>query len=380
MYLPRTLERAVEAWFASPLRILTLYGPRQAGKTTMLRNALASYSGRVVQMDADRYAVREELSSGDFARLSGLVNGKDILFIDEAQRVPDIGINLKILHDGIPGLRIIATGSSSFELAQKTGESLAGRAMSMTLLPLSVREVSTGMTRFELDEKIEGYLRFGMYPGLLAVPGDDGKADALIDLVDSALYKDILALGGVRNERVLRDLVRLLAFQAGSEVSATELGTSLGISKNTVDRYIDLLEKTFVVFRLQGFSRNLRNEVSRKSKVFFWDNGIRNAVIENFKPLSKRDDRGRLWENFIIAERLKMRLHERRRADTRFWRSHSGGEIDLVEDEAGDLRAWEIKSGDRTARVPPSWGAAYPGAAFATLNQSNWQEFLGVSG
>jgi len=378
MLITRTLENAVREWLVSPVRILILYGPRQAGKTTLVQTALSGYEGKVVSLNADEYPVREALSQGDLAKLSALVQGRDLLFIDEAQRVPDIGLNLKILHDGMPNLRIIATGSSSFELAQKTGEPLTGRTRSMTLLPLGVAEWASTLTPFELSRKREEFIIFGMYPGLIGFPDSAEKANALAELANNYLYKDILSLGGIRHERKIRDLVRLLAFQTGSEVSFTELGTTLGMSKDTVIRYVDLLEKAFILFRSQGYSANLRNEITKKDKVYFYDTGLRNAVIDNFKPLAQRDDGGRLWENFLIAERRKLHLHTRARVDSRFWRTHGGSEIDLIEESSGGLGAWEIKSGQKSAKIPPAWAAAYPEAPFHVINESNWLPFLGV--
>lgn len=378
IHIPRSLNKAIVEWFDSPIRILILYGPRQAGKTTLVQTALSEYKGKVVSLNADEYPVREALSHGDLVKLSALVQGRDLLFIDEAQRVPDIGLNLKILHDGIPSLRIIATGSSSFELAQQTGEPLTGRTRSMTLLPLSVAEWSSTLTPFELSRRREEYLIYGMYPGLAKFPNYAEKAGVLADLADNYLYKDIFALSGIRNERKIRDLLRLLAFQTGSEVSYSELGTSLGISKDTVIRYIDLLEKAFILFRLQGFSSNLRNEITKKDKIYFYDTGLRNAVIENFKPLSHRDDTGRLWENFLVAERYKLHCNRRERVDMRFWRTHAGSEIDLIEESEGRVTAWEIKSGHKSAKVPPAWATAYPDAPFQVVNEDNWLPFLGL--
>jgi len=376
MVITRMLENAIREWLDSPVRILILYGPRQAGKTTLIRTALSGYGGKVVSLNADEYAVREALSQGELSKLSALVQGRDLLFIDEAQRVPNIGLNLKILHDGIPNLRIIATGSSSFELAQKTGEPLTGRTRSMTLLPLGVAEWASTLTPFELSRKREEFMIFGMYPGLIKFSDPAEKAEVLAELANSYLYKDILSLGGIRNEKKIHDLVRLLAFQTGSEVSFTELGTTLGMSKDTVIRYVDLLEKAFIVFRSQGFSSNLRNEITKKDKIYFYDTGLRNAVIDNFKPLALRDDSGRLWENFILAERRKLHLHRRKRVDSRFWRTHAGSEIDLIEESGGSLSAWEIKSGQKSAKRPPAWAAAYPNALFQVINESNWLPFL----
>ncbi|MFZ2636695.1 MAG: ATP-binding protein [Rectinemataceae bacterium] len=372
------MEKAVREWLDSPVRILILYGPRQAGKTTLIQAALSGYAGKVVSLNADEYPVREALSQGDLAKLSALVQGRDLLFIDEAQRVPDIGLNLKILHDGIPKLRIIATGSSSFELAQKTGEPLTGRTRSMTLLPLGVAEWASTLTPFELSRKREEFIVYGMYPGLIGFPDSAEKADALAELANNYLYKDILSLGGIRHEKKIRDLVRLLAFQTGNEVSFTELGTALGMSKDTVIRYVDLLEKAFILFRSQGYSANLRNEITKKDKIYFYDTGLRNAVIDNFKPLAQRDDGGRLWENFLVAERRKLHFHTRTRVDSRFWRTHAGSKIDLIEESSGGLGAWEIKSGQKSARIPPAWAAAYPEAPFHVINEANWLAFLGV--
>jgi len=377
-HIPRGLKNAIVEWFDSPIRILVLYGPRQAGKTTLVQAALSEYKGKVVSLNADEYPVREALSQGDLAKLSALVQGRDLLFIDEAQRVPDIGLNLKILHDGIPSLRIIATGSSSFELARQTGEPLTGRTRSMTLLPLSAAEWSGILTPFELSRKREEFLIYGMYPALVKFPNYTEKAGVLAELADNYLYKDILSLGGIRNERKIRDLVRLLAFQTGSEVSYSELGGSLGISKDTVIRYVDLLEKAFILFRVQGFSSNLRNEITKKEKIYFYDTGLRNAVIDNFKPLPLRDDTGRLWENFLMAERRKLHYNRRERVDMRFWRTHSGSEIDLIEESEGMVKAWEIKSGQKNARVPPAWATAYPEAPFQVVNERNWLPFLGA--
>jgi len=378
MNITRTLEKSVREWLDSPLRILILYGPRQAGKTTLIQTVLSGYAGKIVRLNADEYPVREALSQGDLAKLSALVKGRDLLFIDEAQRVPDIGLNLKILHDGMPNLRIIATGSSSFELAQKTGEPLTGRTRSMTLLPLGVAEGAATLTPFELSRKREEFMIYGMYPGLIGFSDPAEKAEVLAELANNYLYKDILSSGGIRNEKKIRDLVRLLAFQTGNEVSFTELGTTLGMSKDTVIRYVDLLEKAFILFRSQGFSANLRNEITRKDKIYFYDTGLRNAVIDNFKPLAQRDDSGRLWENFLVAERRKHHLHTRARVDSRFWRTHAGSEIDLIEESGGGITAWEIKSGHKSARIPPAWAAAYPRASFHVINEGNWLPFLGV--
>ncbi|QGY43877.1 AAA family ATPase [Maribellus comscasis] len=245
------------------------------------------------------------LSSQDLNQLQRLVSGYNFVFIDEAQKITNVGLNLKIIHDNIPDIKIIATGSSSFELANRVSESLTGRTWTYTLYPISLVEWKELLNPFEMDQKIPEFLSFGMYPEIFSYKNDLDKMDYLKELVNSFLYRDLLELNQLKNSSKIFDLLKLLAFQIGSTVSYSELGKQLGLSTDTVISYIDLLEKVFVIFRLPGFSRNLRKEVTRNKKVFFYDIGVRNAIIENFSNPESRPDIGALWENFIIVERLK---------------------------------------------------------------------------
>ena len=296
--------------------------------------------------------------------------------IDEAQRVPDIGLNLKILHDQVPGLKIIATGSSSFELANRVQEPLTGRTRTFHLYPIAFDELRRLSSPIELSGRLDEFLTFGMYPELFSLGNQDKKIEYLIELTTSYLYKDIFELTSIKYARRLDSLLRLLAFQIGSQVSLTELGQQLQMSKDTVSMYIDLLEKAFVIFRLNGFSRNLRKEVCKMDKIFFWDLGIRNAIIDNFKMPENRDDRGKLWENFVISERLKFQSDNHQRTRPFFWRTYTGAELDYVEEEQESLSGYEIKWEKVKNKIPPSWRSAYPNASFAFINKDNFFNFI----
>ena len=305
-----------------------------------------------------------------------LIEGYDLLFIDEAQRIPDVGINLKILHDALPNLKIIATGSSSFELANRTKEALTGRTWTYELFPISVGELRQQQNAFQLQQRLEEFLRFGSYPDTLQFANSTDKVHYLRELSSAYLYKDILEMASIRHADKLRKLLQLLAFQIGSEVSPNELGNALGMSKDTVNTYIDLLEKAFVVFRLSGFSRNLRKEISKMDKIYFYDLGIRNVVIDNFQPLDLRMDVGALWENFLVIERRKRNAYTAQFANTYFWRTYTGAELDYVEEANGQLSGFEFKFSRKLAKAPASWIAIYPGATFTVINQDNFLPFL----
>ena len=305
-----------------------------------------------------------------------MVTGYDLVFIDEAQRIPNIGLNLKILHDNLPDLKIIATGSSSFELANKISEPLTGRTWTYTLYPISVLEWSKLYNPFEIDEKLYEFLMFGMYPEIFSYDNDLDKMDYLKELVNSLLYKDLLELSQIKNSGKVFDLLRLLAFQIGSPVSYNELGRKLGLSTDTVISYIDLLEKVFVIYRLPGFSRNLRKEITKNKKIYFYDVGVRNALIEDFSFPGRRQDIGHLWENFIISERIKRNGYLRAHLNSFFWRTYTGAELDYVEQGAGKLYGFEIKWADKIVKAPKSWLENYSEAQFKTINSKNYQEFV----
>lgn len=376
MNIPRTIQNDITKRLVESNKVVILFGPRQVGKTTLAKSIISEWPGRVLQISADEAVYIDVLSSKDSSKLRSLVAGYDLLFIDEAQRVPDIGMNLKILHDQIPEVHILVTGSSSFDLANSNREPLTGRVWTYNLHPISILELSALYNRFEIDAQIEQRLVFGSYPELFSIDNQADKIDYLYEVGNAYLYKDILELSSIRNSAKIRDLLRMIAYQVGSEVSLSELGAALGISKDTVYSYIDLLEKTFVLFRLSGFNRNLRKEVSRNDKIYFYDLGIRNMVIDNFKPVEVRDDVGALWENFLIAERMKKLSYTRVHARTYYWRTYTGAEIDYIEERDGILYAYEFKSGSRSAKCPTTWAQTYPESQFEVVNRSNYLDFL----
>jgi len=359
-------------------KIIILYGPRQVGKTTLVREVLKHVSGRHLVINADNSPIVDVLSSRNISRLSDLVSGYEVLFVDEAQRVPEIGINLKILHDEMPQLKLLVTGSSSLELASKTREALTGRTLSYQLYPISILELEKAHTRFELRQQLDSQLIYGMYPDILTQEDKTKKIRYLRELASSFLYKDILELTNIKHADKLTDLLRLIAFQIGSEVSLTELGGQLGMAKETVETYLDLLEKSFVIFRLRGYSKNLRKEVTKMNKYYFYDLGIRNIIIENLNPLSLRNDVGALWENFLIVERRKSLAYSNSYGGFYFWRTYDQQEIDYVEEKDGQLNAFEFKYGHKKVKVPAAWAKAYPEASFQNINPENYLEFLGI--
>jgi hypothetical protein len=376
--IPRRIESKLTAQLREGTKVIILYGARQVGKTTLIQQILAHQSGRTLVINADEARFSDVLSSRDLRRLRGLVDGYEILFLDEAQRVPEIGINLKLLADNVPSLRIIATGSSSLDLASKVREPLTGRAWAHTLYPIAYCELASQHNAFELDDMLPERLIYGSYPEIFSLRGDERRRDYLRDLTASYLFKDILEIGGIRNSVKLRDLLKLLAFQIGSEVSLAELGSQLQMSKDTVASYLDLLEQSFVVFRLKGFNRNLRKEVSKQDKVYFWDIGVRNTLIDNLKPLPDRNDAGQLWENFLIAEHRKWLAYNGALASVYFWRTYTGAELDMVEERDGKLQGFEYKWGKGKARVPTAFLQTYAQATFDVITRENYLTHIGA--
>ena len=357
-------------------KIIVIYGARQVGKTTLIKTILKNDFGKVLEINADQLKYRDILSSADLTQIKRLVSGYDLLFIDEAQQVPDIGLNLKIIKDNVPDLKIIATGSSSFELANKSSESLTGRKWTFTLFPISLLELSDFKNPFELDSELTDFLTFGMYPEVFSYENRLDKMDYLKEIIESFLYKDLLTLSQIKNSGKIYELLQLLAYQIGSPVSYSELGRKLGLSTDTVISYIDLLEKVFVIYRLPGFSRNLRKEITKNKKVYFYDTGIRNAVIEDFSLPEKRPDIGAIWENFVISERIKRNTYKRAHAKSYFWRTYTGAELDYIEESSGKLSGYEIKWKKKKAKVPKSWVENYENANFEMINAENYQDFL----
>ena len=360
-----------------PGKVIVLYGPRQVGKTTLVKTIESSTTRRTRFINADELTYREALASQERRVLDEVLADAELLIIDEAQRVPNIGINLKILIDSHPEVTILATGSASFELANQINEPLTGRKLTFHLYPLSFPELSQAYGPFEARSRLEQWLVWGGYPEIVTCP-PHLRARLLGELVGSYLFRDLLELEGVRRADKLVDLLRLLAFQLGQEVSYAALATSLGINRQTVERYLDLLEKVFVIYRVGGFSRNLRKEVTKNSRYYFFDNGVRNSLIQNFNPLTQRDDVGQLWENFLMGERWKAHTYADRSVNRYFWRTYDQQEIDLIEDVAGRLHGfefkWKAKAMSKTTQ--DQFLSSYPDAELKVISQDNFVEFL----
>ncbi|MBI3166251.1 MAG: ATP-binding protein [Chloroflexi bacterium] len=362
-----------------PNKALVIYGPRRVGKTTLLQNFLDGTTLKYKLDSGDNIRTQQTLGSQDFNLILPYVEGYQLLAIDEAQNIPNIGMGLKIILDHVPGIKVIVTGSSSFELAGQVGEPLTGRKSTLSLYPLAQSELASTYNKFELREKLPGFLVFGSYPEVIQTDGFTSRVNILTEIANSYLLKDILAFDRVKNSRTLLNLLKLLAFQVGNEVSVNELATQLNADVKTLQRYLDLLEKAFVIIRVGGFSRNLRNEVVSKSKYYFLDNGIRNAVIAQFNGLDQRNDIGALWENFIFIERLKRRAYLPLYAHMYFWRTYNKHEIDLVEEYGGGLHGYEFKwsAGKAVQRgAPTGWREGYPGANFEVIHPDNYQGFV----
>lgn len=376
MYISRAIENPIIDKLIQTRKAIIIYGARQVGKTTLVEQLVNQMQLKTLIINADQQKYIDILSSRDLNKMRSLVYGYELLVIDEAQRIPDIGINLKILIDEMPELKIIATGSSSFELANRVAEPLTGRTWTYTLYPVSVYELSKMYNPFELDNKIGELLVFGSYPEILTLPNYRDKQKLLEEIGLSYLYKDVFELTTIKHPNKVKDLLKLLSFQIGSEVSVLELSNALGISREAIERYLYLLEKTFVIFRVSGFSRNLRKEVSKLHKIYFYDLGIRNLVIDNFKLLSDRNDIGHLWENFLMIERKKLLSNKSIRSSSYFWRVHTGAEIDYIEEREGGLMGYEFKFKKSKVKPPKSWLETYDNAGFKLINRENYWEFL----
>jgi len=371
----RYLEKQTAAVFKAG-KVFVLYGPRRVGKTEVIKKLISGFDGKIYSGTGDNQEVRDLLSGQKLSQLQTAFGNYQLLFIDEAQRIPEVGYGLKLLIDHFPDMMIIATGSSSFDLSNKIGEPLTGRSTIRTLFPLSVLEMHEQFGGMQVLQRLEELMIFGAYPDVLNADSVEDKKEYLFAIRDSYLFKDILELENVRNPSKLTDLLKLLAFQIGQEVSLTELSNSLGIAKQSVERYLDLLEKTFVIKKVGGFSRNLRKEVVKTARYYFWDNGVRNAIINNFNLPGQRNDVGMLWENFLFMERLKTKAYKRIFSNDYFWRTYDRQEIDLVEERDGQLYGYEFKWKAKNVKAPKAWSTAYPGAEFQVISKDNFLEFL----
>ena len=363
--------------FLKKKKVLILYGARQVGKTTLLENFLKTTDFKYKLESGDNIRVQELLSSRDFGRILEYISGYELLAIDEAQDIPNIGKALKIIIDQSPDTHVIVTGSSSFELSQEVGEPLTGRKRMLVLFPLWQKELSHHYNRFELKERLEEFLIFGSYPEIISTESKPEKIEILKEIVESYLLKDILKFEKIKSPKALMQLLKLLAFQVGSEVSMNELAMNVKVDVKTIARYLDLLEKSFVIKRLGGYSKNLRKEIVTMGKYYFLDNGIRNAIVSQFNSLDDRNDTGHLFENFIIMERLKKHEYELFYGSHYFWRTYDRQEIDLVEEIENELSAFEIKwSPRKKVKIPRDWTLSYKNASFNVINRENYLDFI----
>jgi hypothetical protein len=370
--ITRTIQPDIEkALFKG--KVLVLYGARQVGKTTLIRSIQARFPADCLYLNCDEPDIRMALSERTSTQLRLLLGKRKLVLIDEAQRVKNIGLTLKLLVDTFPEIQVIASGSSSFDLSNDISEPLTGRKIEFLLHPLSVSERAAGSSPLEVNRSIEHYLRYGMYP---AVATSADPAPVISEIARSYLYKDVLEYQTVKNPDLLHRLLQALALQIGGEVSFNELAALLRIDKATVARYISLLEQGYVIFHLPPFSRNLRKELGKQRKIYFYDLGVRNALINNFNPLEQRQDVGALWENFFISERLKALHNHQRSPNTYFWRTYDGKEIDYLEEEAGRLTGFECKWKDEAWRPPQAFLQAYPGSQVQLATRQNFMQYL----
>ena len=353
-----------------------VYGPRRVGKTTLIKRYIREHDPDALLVTGEDIVVREYLESQSLAKLTSFVGRRRTLIIDEAQHIREIGLNLKLLADHVEELRIIATGSSSFDLAHQTGEPLTGRQYTLLLLPLAQLEIQERESAHQTRAHLEHRLIYGSYPEVVLMDSNEDRQLYIKELIASYLFRDILQLEGIRHADKLLRMLQLVAFQIGREVSTSELGTQLGMNASTVDRYLDLLEKSYILYSRRGFSRNLRKEISKSRRYYFYDNGIRNGLINNFNPLTMRDDAGELWENYILVERLKYNLYNGHLAESCFWRTYDRQEIDLIEDWGGKLLATEMKWSAKSSRAPGAWRKAYPDSSFQVVHPENYLEFI----
>ena len=375
IYLVRELSNLILNKL-QPNKVVILYGARRVGKTMLVNEILAKVNEPILRLNGDDINVHDKLSIRSIENYKQILGTYKLLHIDEAQKIPEIGLKLKLMIDEIEGLRIIISGSSSFDIHKNAGEPLTGRKYTFTLYTLSENEYTQIENNINKMDKVRERLIFGNYPELLHLPDRQDKVDYLNEMISSYLLKDILVYEHIKNSQKIFNLLRLIAFQIGGEVSLQELGIQLGISKNTVEKYLDLLSKVFILHKVEGFSRNLRKEITKNSRWYFLDNGIRNAVIANFNPLHARNDIGALWENYMISERLKYQEYKRISSNNYFWRTYEQQEIDWVEERDGSLFGYEFKWKEEKVKIPTQWKSAYPDASFELININNFSEWL----
>ncbi len=377
MKIQRFIQSQIESRMV-PGKVVVLLGPRQVGKTTLLRDILSKETTPYLFVSGEDRGTQVWLGSQSIETLRQNIGSHQLLVVDEAQHVPNVGLNLKLMVDHIPSLRILATGSSAFDISNQTGEPLVGRKWEFELYPISQLELSPTEAPFQTEELMSQRLIYGAYPEIITTFGLSDKRELLNNIVNGYLYKDLLMYEEIRKSKKIIEILSLLAFQIGSTVSVNEIGKAIGMNTRTVEKYLDLLEKVFVLKRLGGFSRNLRKEISKGSKYYFWDNGIRNAIINNFNELNLRNDTGALWENYLVIERLKKQQYTKIFSNNYFWRTYDQKEVDFVEERDGRLFGFEFKWAKGKVTPPAIWLETYPEASFEAINPTNYLPFISV--
>lgn len=359
-----------------PGKVIILLGARRVGKTFLLNQYLKDVTEKYIFWNGEDFAVQDLLRRRSVQNYKNILGDAKLLVIDEAQKIPDAGMILKLIVDSFDNLKIVVTGSSAFDITNLTGEPLTGRKFEIILYPVSENEFRQIEKSQEWFDNLSQRLVYGNLPELVNIENQKDKAEYLREIISSYLLKDILAFENIRNSSKLFDLLKLIAFQVGNEVSVQELGKQLAMSKNTVERYLDILSKVFVLYRLNGFSRNLRKEIVKNSKWYFYDNGIRNSIIANFNPVTIREDLGVLWENYMISERIKQLSYSGVICNRYFWRTYDKQEIDLIEERDGKLFAYEFKWKADKMAIPAAWESAYPDSSFQVITNENFLDWL----
>ena len=373
--IKRVIKNSIQADYRRE-KVIVLLGARQVGKTTLL-SELQEGANKVLSLNCDNVDDVLLLESKTSTELKYLLSSYDLVFIDEAQRVKNIGLTLKMIGDLKLQTQVVVTGSSSFDMANEVNEPATGRLIEYNLYPFSLSELAIETSEREEKRLLETRMVYGLYPEVVTEPGDAKRI--LMGLTNNYLYKDLFMYRGIKKPDLIQKLVRALALQLGNEVSYNELSSLLGVDRGTIETYINLLEKCFVVFRLDSFSRNLRNEIKKGKKIYFYDNGIRNAVLSNFAPLELRNDTGALWENLMVSERVKRNSYLGDFAQLFFWRTHEQQEIDLVEEQDGVLRTFEFKWNDKVkVKRPKSFVDAYPNSTYEVVTPENYWNFIRI--
>lgn len=372
--LPRHLQSQIEKNLFKG-KIIIIYGARQVGKTTLCKEILKKYPQNSKYLNCELLQNKSVLETTNDKKIKSFLGNTKLVVLDEAQKIKDIGLVLKIIADTFPEIQIIATGSSSFELANKTSEPLTGRARRYLLYPFSIQEIKQELDLFDLDAKLENILRFGIYPSVFNRPEDEATEE-LLEIASNYLYKDILEFSGLRKPDLVLNLLKALSLQLGNEVSTSELANLLDKNSRTIESYLSLLEQCFIIFRIKSFSRNLRKEISKNYKVYFYDLGIRNSLIQNFNQLELRNDVGALWENFCVLERIKRNNNNRVFANYYFWRTYDQKEIDYIEERNGKLSAFEFKWKKDKQKPPREFLDTYENSEFKVINKDNCWNFV----